>query len=681
MTKQEAKKRIEKLRKVIDHHRYLYHVLDRQEISDAALDSLKKELFDLEARYPELVTPDSPTQRVGGKPLDAFEKVRHRVPMLSLNDAFSLEDMRAWETRIKKLFSSGEKFDYFVELKMDGLAVSLVYKDGSLVQGATRGDGRIGEDVTANVKTIESIPLSLRDFFLKKQFPSEVIVRGEVYMRKDVFDKLNSQQRKKGLLPFANPRNAAAGSIRQLDPMLAAQRQLSFMAYDIATDIGQRSHAETHRFLQKLGFPAGDFTVLCKTLDEVMAVYERMKQRRERLPYWIDGVVVTVNQTLLYRNLGVVGKAPRGALALKFPAEQVTTTVEDIAVQVGRVGTLTPVALLAPVRVGGTTVSRATLHNIDEIKRLDLKIGDTVIIQKAGDIIPNVVKVLHALRTGKEKTFRMPATCPRCGAPVVRPTGEVNFYCSNKDCFAIQKEKIYHFVSKPAFHIDGLGPKIIDQLLEKGLIRDAVDLFDLKQGDLEPLEGFAPKSAAKLVAAIGAAKKVTLPRFIYALGIRHVGEQTAFLLARSFRSLDRIMSAGAEELLQVSDIGGVVARSIYDYFHDRANRAFIKKLLARGVTIEGERTAGPGRKWEGKTFVLTGTLQHLTRDEAKKLIRDRGGRVSSSVSTATDYVVAGKDPGSKYAKAEKVGVKVVGEREFLEMAGKRVKQGVRNKKL
>ncbi len=663
MNKVQAKNRIAKLRAEIEHHRYLYHVLDAPEISDGALDSLKNELEDLEQEYPELITADSPTQRVGGRPLDKFKKIKHDQPMLSINDAFSRQDLTDWLTKISKL--TNRQFDFFCETKMDGLAVTLRYENKQLVRAATRGDGEVGEDVTTNIRTIESIPLRLRDE--TNDLPSLVEIRGEVYMTTEVFEKLNNDLAKQGAKTFANPRNAAAGSIRQLDPKLSAQRKLKFMAYDIVTDLGLKTHQAVHQKLQQIGFRAGDYLRLCKNLTEVFSFFQELQKIRPKLPYWIDGVVVLVNDLQTLKELGVTGKAPRGILALKFPAQQVTTIVENVIVQVGRTGVLTPVAVLRPVAVAGTTVSRATLHNFDEIKRLGIKVGDTVIIQKAGDIIPEVVKVIENLRTGQEKTINLPSKCPVCGAAVVKPAGEVNFYCSNKQCFAKQQEQLYHFVSKNAFDIAGLGPKIIDQLIEEGLIEDAADIFALTTGDLEPLDRFADKSASNLIRSINQAKKISLSRFIYALGIRHVGEQTALALAERFGSLNKIQSASQADLTNVNDIGMVVAKSIYEYFHQPKNLKLLTKLLASGIKIEKNKITVTGKKLAGKVFVLTGTLTNLTRDQAKEKIRQYGGRISSSVSKQTDYVVAGDEPGSKYTRAEKLGIKILSEQEFFDL--------------
>lgn len=678
MNKQQAKIRVEKLKAEINHHRYLYHVLDKQEISDAALDSLKHELDQLERQFPEFITADSPTQRVGGQPLAEFKKVIHKTPMLSLNDSFSEEEIADWETRIRKLVPPGYHLDYYAEIKMDGLAMSLVYRNGLLQHGSTRGDGKIGEDITQNLKTIEAIPLKLEIHHAKgvdsqvvkyaeKALKGEVEIRGEVYMTKKVFEKLNAQQEKKGESAFANPRNAAAGSVRQLDSKVTASRKLSFMAYELVADLGQKTHEEAHEIIKVLGLQPGTLNRYCKDIVAVNKYHEDIGKVRKNLPYWSDGIVVTANNIALFKRLGVVGKAPRGAMAYKYPAEQATTVVEDIKVQVGRTGTLTPVAHLKPVQVAGTTVKRATLHNMDQIERLDVKIGDTVIIQKAGEIIPEVVKVLANLRTGKEKKFHMPTRCPVCGSKVARRPGEVAYYCTNKKCFSIQQEGLHHFVAKPAFDIDGLGPKILEQLWNADLIRDAADLFDLQESDLEPLERFAEKSATNLVQAIQSARVVTLSRFINALGIRHVGEETAIDLARHFGTLDKLRKASLEELERIPDVGGVVAKSIGDYFKDKVSAKLIDKILAKGVKVKHEETVKKKTGLTGKKIVVTGTLESMSREEAKARIREAGGDWVSSVSQHTDYVVAGAEPGSKYDKAKKLGVKIISEKEFLNL--------------
>jgi len=529
MTRAEAKKRIEKLKKLISHHRYLYHVLDKQEISDEAFDSLKHELYKLEQQFPEFITPDSPTQRVGGKPLEKFEKVEHEVPMLSIEDVFSEKELQDWEDYLKRLAPSA-KFEYFCEYKIDGFAITLIYKNGIFTTGATRGDGKTGENVTQNLKTIESLPLKLRDCKWLSPTVKRVEIRGEVYMEKDDFEKFNKTLKKKGQKPYANPRNLAAGSIRQLDPELAAARPLKFLAYDIVTDLGQKKHSEEHQILPALGFKT-DPGRICQNTAEVVDFWRQAAKKRETLPYLVDGVVINVNDISLFQKLGVVGKSPRGTRAFKFSPKQATTKVLDIKLQVGRTGAVTPVAHLEPVQVGGVTITRATLHNEDEIKRLGVKIGDTVIVERAGDVIPAVAKVLTELRTGKEKEFHFLKTCPVCSAKLIRPEGEAIWRCPNPKCPARRRENLYFFASKKAFDIEGLGPKIIDQLVDENLISEAADIFELKEGDLIPLERFGVRSAQNLVAAIQKSKEIPLARFIYSLGIRHVGEETAIDLA------------------------------------------------------------------------------------------------------------------------------------------------------
>jgi len=686
MTRSEAKKRIEKLKKVINYHRYLYHVLDRQEISEAALDSLKKELFDLEQKYPEFITPDSPTQRVGGKPLEKFEKVRHGTPMLSFNDAFSEKDMEDWEERIKKLLSKEEieKLEYFCELKFDGLAIELIYEEGLLKTGSTRGDGVIGEDVTQNLKTIEAIPLRLREKqdvikdlereglediaeTVRKRGLRKVVARGEALISKKEFERINREQEKKGLPKYANPRNIAAGSIRQLDPKVTASRHLDAYLYDLISDFGQKTHEQEHKILKILGFKIHKDSRLCKNLKEVFEFHHFWQEKRDSLPFEIDGIVVQVNENKIFEKLGVVGKAPRGAIAYKFPLKQAETIIEDIKVQVGRTGAVTPVAYLKPVEVGGVKITRATLHNTDEIERLGVKIGDTVIVGRAGDVIPEVVRVLKELRTGKERKFKMPKNCPVCGTLLVKPEGEAIWRCPNPDCSARQRRYLYHFVSKGAFDIEGLGPKIINQLLEENLISDPADIFELKEGDLIPLERFAEKSAKNLIEAIQSKKEISLGRFIYALGIRGVGEETAQDLAEYFGSLEKIKAATLEELLQVKDIGPETATSIYSFFRAKRNLKLIERLLKAGVKIINPKKTKAPKKLENLTFVFTGSLKTMTREEAKEKVRELGGEVSESVSKKTDFVVIGENPGSKLQKAKKLKVKIVGEKEFLEM--------------
>jgi len=661
MTKTEAKERIEKLKDLVNYHRYLYHVLDRQEISDAALDSLKHELSKLESEYPEYLTPDSPTQRAG-KPLSGFKKVRHGSPMLSLQDAFAEEEMKAWEGRITKLVPS-EKLDYFAELKIDGFAISLVYEDGFLAEGSTRGDGYIGEDVTQNLKTIESIPLKLNNVsgINTKQ---RIEVRGEVFMSEQEFERVNKEQTLKNLPFYANPRNLAAGSIRQLDPKIAASRRLDSYFYNLVTDLGQKTHEDEHKILADLGFKTSPHVKYCPDLLCVLDYYDYWTTRKGKLPFEVDGMVAIVNSLELERRLGMVGKAPRWAVAYKFPAEQATTGVLDIQIGIGRTGALTPVAILEPVLVAGSTVSRATLHNEDEIKRKDIRIGDTVIIQKAGDVIPEVVESLKNLRTGKEKYFKMPKECPICGGKVIRPEGEAVARCANTACFAIRREQIIHFVSRDAFDIQGLGEKIIDQLLARDLITDSADLFKLKAGDLQPLERFAEKSASNIIESIESHKKVTLAKFIFALGIRYVGIQTAALLADYFGNLEKIKDASIEELENVEGVGKKVAASIYNWFGDPNNLRYIKELKDAGVGYELHEKS---YELEGMTFVITGSLSSMAREEAEEIIRNMGGKASSSVSKNTSYVVAGENPGSKHKKAIDLGIKIINENEFLKL--------------
>lgn len=683
MDKQQAKIRIEKLKREISHLRYLYHVLDRQEISDAALDSLKNELFKLEMEHPEFITFDSPTQRVGGKPLDKFKKVRHSAPMMSLFDAFSPEDMRDWEKRMEKIMP-GQKFDYFCELKLDGLATALVYEKGKFSLGATRGDGAIGENVTQNLRTIEAIPLALRrpeeSELVKIGLPKParnklyaaldkgtIEARGEAIMTKKVFNELNQKYEKEGKPLFANPRNAAAGSIRQLDPRLTAARKLDCYVYSLITDLGLERHEQEMELAAALGFKILKYNKYCKNLDEVLAFHNEWEKNREKLPFHCDGVAVKVNQLSLWPRLGAVGKGPRYIMAYKFSAEQATTKINEVAWQVGRTGTLTPTAALEPVFVGGVTISRATLHNMDEIERLGLKIGDTVIIERAGDVIPKVIKVLPKLREGGEKNIKPPADCPVCGGRVVKAPGEVAYRCVNKNCYAVNLRRLAHWASRGAADISGLGPKIIEHLVKKGLARDISDFYRLTAGDLKPLERFADKSADNLAAAIADKKEIDLARFIYGLGIRHAGEESAIALAEHFGSLEKIKKAGLEEIEKIYDFGKIMAESVYGWFHNEKNLKLLERLEKNGVKAKKMTIAPKKQKLAGKTFVLTGTLESLTRDEAKDKIRKLGGDVSSSVSKNTDFAVAGAEPGSKHDKAKKLGVKIINEEEFLKM--------------
>lgn len=670
MTKQKIYQRIEKLKKSISHHRYLYHVLDKQDISDSALDSLKKELFDLEQKYPEFITQDSPTQRIGGEPLKEFKKAKHIQPMLSFHDAFSEQDIKDWLERISKLLTEEEieKIDFYCELKLDGLAIELVYKNNVLEVGSTRGDGKIGEDVTKNIKTIDAIPLKVE----KK----DLVVRGEVFISKKEFERLNREQKKAGLAEYANPRNIAAGSIRQLDSKVTRSRCLDFYAYDLTTDLGQKTHEQEHKNLKTLGFKINSHNKFCKNLDEVFKFYKSWQKNRAKLAYEIDGIVVQINNNKIFEKLGSVGKAPRGAVAYKFPLKQATTIIEDIKIQIGRTGAVTPIALLKPVKISGVTISRATLHNENEIKRLGVKIGDTVIVGRAGDVIPDIIKPLVELRTGKEIRFKMPENCVFCGSKLIKQEQDVILRCPNSDCFARKKREFYHFVSKPAFNIEGLGPKIIDQLLDKGLISDRADLFALKQGDLLPLERFAEKSVENLIKSIQSRKQIILARFIYSLGIRQVGEETAQDLASHFYSLSKIKNISLEELEKITDIGPISAQSIYNWFHKKSNLEFLEKLKGLGVVVKNpSQRLFPqgGEKFKNLVFVLTGSLETMTRDEAKEKIRNLGGNVSKSISRKINYLVVGKNSGSKFQKAKKLSVKTIGEKEFLKLISTKFK--------
>lgn len=664
MTKAEAKKRVEKLRESIDRYRYEYHVLDRQTISDAALDSLKHELYKLEQEFPELITPDSPTQRVGGKALAKFKKVTHARPMLSMEDVFTPEEFGEWFARVKKL-SGRDEVALWLMPKIDGLAVSLIYEEGMLVSAATRGDGKVGEDVTANVRTIESIPLRLQNFRrLTESGTKRFEVRGEIYISIKDFEKVNKQQEAAGEAKFANPRNAAAGSVRQLDPSITASRHLSFVAWDLVTDLGQKSQSEEWELLLHAGFRPTPMSEQCKTFSEVETVWKRYQQKRDYFGFWIDGMVVRVDDNALFDRLGVIGKTPRGLVAWKFPAEEVTTVVKDIQWFVGRTGALTPVAVVEPTFVGGTTVQHASLHNLDEIRRLDVRVGDTVVLYKAGDIIPKVKEIVRGLRVAGSQAARVPKECPVCGSPVEKREGEVAIYCTNKRCAAQNQEAVLH--AARAFEIDGIGPSTIAALMDGGIIQLPPDLFALTADDLKQLEGFADVSANKLVAEIQSKKRIPLARFITGLGIRNVGEETARDLAETFGTIERLMDATLEDLVAVENVGAVVAQSIVDFFRESHNRELVASYLDRGVVVEraAKRAAG---KLAGKSFVLTGTLESVSRDEAKEAIRAQGGDPSESVSKKTSYVIVGSEPGSKAEKAKKLGVPILSEKEFLAM--------------
>lgn len=661
MNKIEAKKRIGKLIEEINRHRYLYHVLDKQEISDGALDSLKNELAELEKEFPEFLRKDSPTQRVSGQALDKFSKVKHSTSILSLVDAFNPDDIRDWQERNENILKQKVK-GYFSELKLDGLTVVLTYKDGIFWRGATRGDGKVGEDVSNNLKTIDSIPLSLRPLPNKK-LPKIVEVRGEVVMHKEIFAKINREQEKKGLALFANPRNVAAGSIRQLDPKITASRKLDCFAFELITDLGQKTHEQVHEYLAKLGFKINPNNQPCKDIAEVEKYLAKWVEKRKKLPYETDGAVIVVNDVAQEKILGHIGKAERWMLAFKFPAEQVATQVLDIEVQVGRTGALTPVAILKPISVAGSIVSRATLHNQDEIERLDIRIGDTVIIQKAGDVIPDIVEVLKKLRTGKEKKYIFPKKCPACDSEVSKKKGEVAYYCTNKKCYAKNLEGIIHFVSKKGFNIDGLGDRIVAQLMDKGLVISPVDIFRLKIGDFEGLDGFAEKKPTKILQAIENSKKVDLSKFIFALGIRHVGEETSILLANNFGSIEKITKVDQDTLEDLQDIGPEVAKSIVEWFAE--HRKVVDDLLAVGVNINNP--AKSVNKLSGKSFLFTGSMD-ISRDLAKQMVRQAGGKVVSSVSANLDYLIVGDSPGSKLKKATEIkSINIIDEKQFLEI--------------
>jgi len=668
----DIKKRIEKLRVEINRYRYNYHVRDIQEISDAALDSLKKELYDLEAKNPELITPDSPTQRVAGAPLDKFEKVTHQVAQWSFDDAFSLSDMEDWQDKIlnyleKETGKRPHNVEYMCELKIDGLHNVFTYEKGILKIAATRGNGTVGENVTQNIKTIQSVPLKLKEGL-------DIIVEGEVFLGKSNLEKLNKEREKAGEQIFANPRNAAAGTIRQLDSSVVAKRNLDTFIYDISKgEIPSTQEKELKR-LEELGFKVNPYRRLCKNLDEVVEFWQEWQKKKEKMDYWIDGIVIKVNQRIFQEQLGFTGKSPRWAIAFKFPAEQGTSIVEEIYVQVGRTGALTPVAKLKPVQLVGTTVTHATLHNFDEIERLDVKVGDTVIVEKAGDVIPKIVKVLVGMRTGKEKSFHRPTKCPVCGSDVSHKklnTGDnseqVILYCQNKNCFAQELQKITHFVSKKCFDIDHCGEKVVEQLVNAGLIEDAADLFSLTYGDLESLDRFGEKSASNLIGAIDARRKISFSRFINALSIPQVGEETAEDLAENFKTLDKLAEASAEDLRKIYGVGEKVALSVEEFFRNKKNLKYIEKLILNGVEIEKQAMHKKSGPLTGQIYVLTGTLASIPREEAKEKIKSLGGEISESVSKKTTAVIVGDNPGSKYDKAKDLGVKIIDEAEFLKI--------------
>lgn len=659
----EVEERIEALRRLIRYHAYLYHVLDSPEISDAEYDALVRQLEELERAHPELVTPDSPSQRVGAPPVEAFGEVEHRLPMLSLDNAFDEEELRAWEKRIRRL--SDEKFEYVLEAKVDGLAISLTYEEGVLVQGSTRGDGFRGEDVTLNLRTVPSIPLRI-PVHGEEEPPRLLEVRGEVYMPLDLFQEMNRRREKEGEKPFANPRNAAAGSVRQLDSSITASRPLSIWVYGVGHFEGVELTTQWQilEYLRALGFKVSPDISLHDNLDDVIAKIKESLEKQESWNYEADGMVVKVNSLEQQESLGVVGRAPRWAIAYKFPAEEGVTRVLDIRVNVGRTGTLNPYAVLEPVQVGGVTISTATLHNFDDLRRKDIRVGDTVVIKRAGDVIPQVVRPLEELRSGEERVHEVPERCPACGEPVERSPEEVAVYCLNPSCPAQLVRNVEYFASQAAMDIDGFGSRQAEKFVELGLIKDLADLYYLKAEDLLPLEGYAEKSVANLLASMEASKNQRLWRLITGLGIRHVGSTVAQLLTRHYASLEELMAAGQAELEAIEGLGPHTAGSIVKYFSQKRNRKLIEKLRDAKVNMrrlpeEVEAVRGP---LGGLTFVITGTLPPMSREEAARLIEEHGGKVTGSVSRNTDYLLVGENPGgTKYNQAKELGVPMVDE--------------------
>ena len=668
MDRSEAQKRIEALREQLNYHSYRYYVLDDPELTDADYDRMFRELQELEEQFPDLITPDSPTQRVGGEPLAAFEPVRHATPMLSLDNAFDDQELRDFDARLHRLLEIEEPFEYTVEPKMDGVAVELVYINGLFEVGSTRGDGVTGENITANLKTIKSIPLRLRDEEIS--LPARLDVRGEVYYPTEAFKKLNREREEAGEPTFVNPRNSASGSLRQLDPAITATRPLDIFVYGLGLIEGYELTSQwqaLHAF-KKWGLRVNPLITLCTGIEAAIEHYHNFVRMRESLPYEIDGVVIKLNEFRLQERAGVRSRSPRWAIARKFPAHQETTRVVDIIAQVGRTGAITPVAILEPVMVGGVEVRRATLHNQDEIDRKDIRVGDTVIIQRAGDVIPEIIKVVTSKRGTNTQKYTLPKTCPACGSQLVRLEGEAVLRCENITCPAQIKESIKHFASKGAMDIDGLGDKLVGQLLDKGLISSHADLYFLQRDQLIGLDRMAEKSADNLLRAIESSRRVPLDRFLYALGIRHVGEHIAKVLAQHYGELKKIMRAQEEELMAINEIGPQVASSIVTFFREPRNQKLIERLFEGGVRIEKQQGAAEAdQRFAGKTFVFTGALEKFTRKEAEKLVEERGGRAASSVSKKTDYLVAGPGAGSKLEKASGLGVAVITEDDFLEM--------------
>jgi len=667
----DLEKKIESLRENIRHHEYRYYVLDQPEISDAEFDKLMRELKDVEAQHPDLITADSPTQRVGGRPREGFVKVTHSSPMLSLDNTYNEDELRAWERRVHEL--TGRKdVDYVCELKLDGMSLALIYEDGKLIHGITRGDGTVGEDVTLNIRTVRSVPLSVPKEKLKKAgIPPDFEVRGELLMPTAAFRKVNEERERKGLATFANPRNFTAGTVRQLDANVTAERRMDFFPY-ILLQNGRTyfdRHWKTLDALEAVGFKVNRNRRIVHSMEEVWAFIQEWAEKRESLAYEIDGIVVKVDRTALQDELGFTGKAPRWAIAYKYAARAGITKLEDIRVQVGRTGKLTPVAMLAPVLIGGTTVRNATLHNMDEIERLGVKIGDWVQVERGGDVIPKVAKVIEDKdhRRGT-RTFEMPDKCPVCGTKVVRTEGEVDYRCVNANCPAKLRETILHFASRGVMNIDGIGDALVNQLTDRGLVKNVADIYKLTKADLLSLERMGDKSAQNILDEIENSKKLPLERVIYGLGIRMVGERTAQFLAEHFGSMEELDRASVKDLQNVNEVGPRIAESIVEFFSIAANRKLIERLREAGLRLTGQKKQR-GTKLAGKTFVLTGTLAHFTRDEAKKMIEDAGGKVTGSVSKKTDYVVAGADAGSKLDKAREIGVAVIDEKGLNHLLG------------
>jgi DNA ligase (NAD+) len=667
--KPEIVSRVQQLRQSLHRHNHRYYVLDDPEISDAEYDKMMRELVELEADWPELASPDSPSVRVGAPPLSKFETTPHSVPMLSLDNGFHDSEIMDFDRRVKKFLSGQSKILYTAEPKLDGLAVELIYEDGRLVMASTRGDGFNGEVITENVRTIKTVPLILQNIQGQK-VPSLLEIRGEVFMGHEGFSQLNAERLAQNLAPFANPRNAAAGSLRQLDSSITAQRPLEIFSYGIGrtTDLDLNSHWEVLQVLRDLGFRINPHIQAKIEIEQVLEYYRQLRGQRFQLPYEIDGMVVKVDDLSLQNKLGATSRSPRWAIAYKFQAIQATTEIRDIEVQVGRTGTLTPVACLKPVKVGGVMVGRATLHNEDEVKKKDIRIGDTVLVQRAGDVIPEVIKVIERKRKGDEIVFQMPQNCPVCGSTVVRPAGEAAIRCINANCPAQVKERIKHFASKGAFDIDGLGAKLVDQLVEKKLLASYADIFYLDKKKLEGLDRMGPKSAENIIAAIEYSKKINFNRFLFALGIRYVGEHMANILARNFENLSLLMKASRKELEAIDGIGPVAAESIDSFFDQVENRNTVSHLQRSGIQIV-QSSPQSSQVLKGKVFVLTGTLAGMTRSQAKEMIEKAGGKVSSSVSRNTDYLVVGESAGSKLPRAKDLGIAIVDESAFKELLG------------